>query len=708
MPLLASSSGFCAEKHSLIAPKMSEVTIKEEQLSDSETLDESTPSTERPIRINGGEILNKFNSALASIITTSSRSSQATPEEKEKLAMATQKSPKLAPPVWYSNSATRPPALAQVFSPIYQQYAFIHQTADTPIRPIHDPSLSVQRAVDEFDEFNEWIDGSCKLRYSAYSREAQAHISGWAMKYTNNHNKYVLKKTCVGVLLCSKDCTLPNGLKIVVRPAISDKVRERQIGQNCPNASCSGILSHRKCTGNNGYPVTHFWVHQDDGIYFESKGTHDHFRPQARRATPDRSANRTRHLSSKEEGTNSDEPEERGASEAEGATSATKPPQGTRRGRKRKHPDRFLPVQKLSSSLSHASELLRGFSIDEEDQYVCVTLPETEHLIQRALLSHEQSPIAPYGRLYLLCQTFKDVTPGFNLLETRIICHEVSGWPVVMATLYKQGTREGIVQHMKTMARLCSSPREEIFSPKWQMVIHDFTPEQAQLAIEAIVNMIINSQVQTLLRVFQYKSVSSLYKMLREKVTSSMQSYESHFELCRREILSRLQDPLLTMKFGDTMKRLTSDKCSVQEFVSADCLLSGGILGSVIREFWNFWGSSLVASKVFPVAASVRAHSERLDIWRKVYTELEWPLEHSGISLQAMSDVVFRWIKCHREFFPKAALREMTNLNSGLPLTRLSAEQRLQMLRSGRERLGSAFHRPLSCRTIYMPRMHWM
>lgn len=79
------------------------------------------------------------------------------------------------------------------------------------------------KAMKEYDEFEEWIDGSTKLRYSTYSREAQAHISGWAMKYTNNHNKFVLKKTCVGVLLCSKDCSLPNGLKIVVRPAISDK-----------------------------------------------------------------------------------------------------------------------------------------------------------------------------------------------------------------------------------------------------------------------------------------------------------------------------------------------------------------------------------------------------------------------------------------------------------------------------------------------------
>ena len=81
----------------------------------------------------------------------------------------------------------------------------------------------ILKAIKEYDEFEEWIDGSAKLRYSPYSREAQAHISGWAMKYTNNHNKFVLKKTCVGVLLCSQDCTLPNGLKIVVRPAISDK-----------------------------------------------------------------------------------------------------------------------------------------------------------------------------------------------------------------------------------------------------------------------------------------------------------------------------------------------------------------------------------------------------------------------------------------------------------------------------------------------------
>lgn len=107
------------------------------------------------------------------------------------------------------------------------------------------------------------------------------------------------------------------------------------------------------------------------------------------------------------------------------------------------------------------------------------------------------------------------------------------------------------------------------------MVIHDFSREQSQLVVEAIVNMVINSQVQMLLKVFQYKSVSSLYKMLREKITGNLQCYDTHFELCKREIISRLQDPILTMKFGDLLKRLRSPKCTVQEYVSADYLFAG-------------------------------------------------------------------------------------------------------------------------------------
>jgi hypothetical protein len=83
--------------------------------------------------------------------------------------------------------------------------------------------LSQEDTQDNLDEYREWIDGSAKHRYSLTSREAQSHSSGWAMKYTNNHNKYVLKKTCVGVLVCSENCRLKDGRKIRIRPAISDK-----------------------------------------------------------------------------------------------------------------------------------------------------------------------------------------------------------------------------------------------------------------------------------------------------------------------------------------------------------------------------------------------------------------------------------------------------------------------------------------------------
>lgn len=645
-------------------------------------------------RKENGEILAKFNRALASIVITEGFPAQMGGVHGN-LCHVPQKKLKLSSPVWYPDTPVHYALPA----------GFTHHFFLEPDRAIHDPQRSflvpetesgILQTMKEYDEFEEWIDGSTKLRYSPYSREAQAHISGWAMKYTNNHNKFVLKKTCVGVLLCSKDCTLPNGLKIVVRPAISDKVRERQIGQNCPNASCSGTLAHRKCTGNNGYPVTHFWVHQEDGIYFESKGTHDHFRPQARRATPDRSSS-SKQNSIKQEKEGDDNTDEKQESSTPSETKKCKS-----RKRQRSEQDnssvREAEPNRFPSQLSVG--LLKGYSIDEEDQYVCLTLPESETLFHRSI-SQEQSNIGTYGKLYLLCQTFQDVVPGFNLLETRMISRNVMGWPVVMATLYKRGTKEGQINHMKTLARLCSTPGEDFLSPKWQMVIHDFSADQSQTITEAIVNMIINSQVQTLLRVFQYKSVSSLYKMLREKITSSLQSYETHFELCKREIVSRLQDPLLTMKFRDMSERLMGSKCTAQEYVSTDCMLSGGLFGSVIREFWNFWGSSIVAPKVFSVAAELVGNREKADQWQKRQAGLDFPEDLKKVTLQHMSDVVVTWCHYQSDHWPKSVVQEsMANFSHLRPAQK--------GLRYNIERPGSAFHRPVTYTSFHVPRFHWM
>ena len=59
-----------------------------------------------------------------------------------------------------------------------------------------------------FDAFEEWPDGHCRFIYAASTEEAKKHTSGWAMRNTNNHNVHILKKSCLGVLVCTKGtCT---------------------------------------------------------------------------------------------------------------------------------------------------------------------------------------------------------------------------------------------------------------------------------------------------------------------------------------------------------------------------------------------------------------------------------------------------------------------------------------------------------------------
>jgi hypothetical protein len=84
--------------------------------------------------------------------------------------------------------------------------------------------------VSEYNRWEEWADGHCRLVYPASSEEAKRHASGWAMRNTNNHNVHILKKSCLGVLVCSMRCALPNGEKVHLRPAICDKARKKQQG----------------------------------------------------------------------------------------------------------------------------------------------------------------------------------------------------------------------------------------------------------------------------------------------------------------------------------------------------------------------------------------------------------------------------------------------------------------------------------------------
>ncbi|XP_054772675.2 uncharacterized protein LOC129280682 [Lytechinus pictus] len=139
--------------------------------------------------------------------------------------------------------------------------------------------------VDKYDEFNEWIDGDVTMRYLPKDIDARKHLSGWAMRNTNNHNKKVLKKSCLGVFLCSKGCRTSTGDVVTVRPATSDRARKKQADKKCPRNGCDGKLFHMICAGKSGYPVTHFWRVTDTVILFQSKGVHDHPRPDVVKTT---------------------------------------------------------------------------------------------------------------------------------------------------------------------------------------------------------------------------------------------------------------------------------------------------------------------------------------------------------------------------------------------------------------------------------------
>ncbi|XP_013200410.1 transcription factor glial cells missing 2-like, partial [Amyelois transitella] len=156
-------------------------------------------------------------------------------------------------------------------------------TEGTPEWDINDAIVPV---VVNFDQFSEWCNGHVRKVYPKSCEEARRHSSGWAMRNTNNHNVHILKKSCLGVVVCSARCRLRDGSKVHLRPAICDKARKKQQGKLCPNRLCNGgRLEVQPCRGHCGYPVTHFWRHTEDAIFFQAKGVHDHPRPEAKGAS---------------------------------------------------------------------------------------------------------------------------------------------------------------------------------------------------------------------------------------------------------------------------------------------------------------------------------------------------------------------------------------------------------------------------------------
>ncbi|KAM7293890.1 transcription factor glial cells missing-like [Ixodes scapularis] len=164
------------------------------------------------------------------------------------------------------------------------------------------PAVFRLSQVSSFDDYQEWADGHCRYVYRPDCEEARRHSSGWAMRNTNNHNVHILKKSCLGVLVCSLRCASDAGLRVHLRPAICDKARKKQQGKPCPNRRCPGRLEVLACRGHCGYPVTHFWRHTDTAVFFQAKGVHDHPQPEPKATAEARRSLRApgskRHLTS--------------------------------------------------------------------------------------------------------------------------------------------------------------------------------------------------------------------------------------------------------------------------------------------------------------------------------------------------------------------------------------------------------------------------
>lgn len=156
--------------------------------------------------------------------------------------------------------------------------------------------MKLPQNVKKTDRFQEWPDSYEKHIYSSEDRSAQHHLSSWSMRNSSKPNSQILKKSCLGVVVCSRDCSTEEGHKIYLRPAISDKAQKKQQRKRCPN--CNGPLKLIPCRGQGGFPVTNFWRHEGRFIFFQCKGEHDHPRPETNLGAEARRAVKKVHMAS--------------------------------------------------------------------------------------------------------------------------------------------------------------------------------------------------------------------------------------------------------------------------------------------------------------------------------------------------------------------------------------------------------------------------
>ncbi|OXB63186.1 hypothetical protein ASZ78_016247 [Callipepla squamata] len=162
--------------------------------------------------------------------------------------------------------------------------------------------IKLPQDVRQTDWFQEWPDSYAKHIYSSEDKNAQRHHSSWAMRNTNNHNSRILKKSCLGVVVCGNDCSTLDGRKIYLRPAICDKARQKQQSEYGDGNAVQTAMDPCGSFPAEAMGVTQLPTSGDmkDSSYFfrlitrlflnltyhnyflKSKGAHDHPRPETK------------------------------------------------------------------------------------------------------------------------------------------------------------------------------------------------------------------------------------------------------------------------------------------------------------------------------------------------------------------------------------------------------------------------------------------
>ena len=82
--------------------------------------------------------------------------------------------------------------------------------------------------------------------------------------------------------------------------------------------------------------------------------------------------------------------------------------------------------------------------------------------------------------------------------------------------------------------------------------------------------------MQILLNEFQYKSVSSLYKMLRQRMSGTMRTFKEHYLVCKYELVVKIPDPITATSSEEILTHLQT--YTAKEYMNADILIKGTAL----------------------------------------------------------------------------------------------------------------------------------